>query len=374
MLSPALFYASLRAANIDFFTGVPDSLLKDFCAYVADHAAADANLIAANEGAAIALAAGHHLATGRCALVYLQNSGLGNALNPLVSLADSEVYSIPMLILVGWRGEPGKPDEPQHVKQGRTTRELLDCIGIPHEVLPTDADETRNLVLRATKYMHENQSPFAIVVSAGTFDKYAHVPVSSGFEMRREDAVRGVASKVGTSATIVATTGKTARELFEYRSEAGDGHASDFLTVGSMGHASQIAMAIALERRDRQVVCLDGDGALIMHMGSLAISGTNGTKNFKHIVVNNGAHDSVGGQPTAGHDINICEIARACCYLSAERIVEPGDLDEAIDRLLQTDGPALLEIVTNTGARSDLGRPTISPIENKLSFMRNLEE
>jgi len=374
VLSPALFYASLRAANIDFFTGVPDSLLKDFCAYVADHAEADANLIAANEGAAIALAAGHHLATGRCALVYLQNSGLGNALNPLVSLADSEVYSIPMLILVGWRGEPGKPDEPQHVKQGRTTRELLDCIGIPHEVLPTDADETRKLVLRATKYMHENQSPFAIVVSDGTFDKYAHVPVSSRFEMRREDAVRGVASKVGTSATIVATTGKTARELFEYRSEAGGGHASDFLTVGSMGHASQIAMAIALARRDRQVVCLDGDGALIMHMGSLAISGTNGTRNFKHIVVNNGAHDSVGGQPTAGHDINICEIARACCYRSAESIVKPGDLDAAIDRLLQTDGPALLEIVTNTGARSDLGRPTISPIENKLSFMRNLEE
>lgn len=374
MLSPALFYDSLRAANIGFFTGVPDSLLKDFCAYVADHAGADENLIAANEGAAIALAAGHHLATGRCALVYLQNSGLGNALNPLVSLADSEVYSIPMLILIGWRGEPGKPDEPQHVKQGRTTVELLDCIGIPHDVLPTDAGDAGKLVLRAAEHMRQNQSPFAIVVSEGTFDKYAQVSDSSDFEMRREDAVRGVASKIGPSAIIVATTGKTARELFEYRTEAEGGHANDFLTVGSMGHASQIAMAIAMARRDRQVICLDGDGALIMHMGSLAISGTSGTRNFKHIVVNNGAHDSVGGQPTAGHDIDICEIARACCYRSAERIVKAGDLDAAIDRLLQTEGPALLEIVTNTGARNDLGRPTISPIENKQSFMRNLKE
>ncbi|MGI9203749.1 MAG: thiamine pyrophosphate-binding protein, partial [Woeseiaceae bacterium] len=221
MLSPTLFYDALRAADIDFFTGVPDSLLKDFCAYVSDHAGKDENLIAANEGAAIALAAGHHLATGCCALVYMQNSGLGNAVNPLVSLADSDVYSIPMLIVVGWRGEPGKPDEPQHVKQGRTTLELLDCIGIAHELLPTDADQARELVVRATEYMRQKQSPFAIVVADGTFEKYGAVPESPDFEMRREDAVRGIATKIGKSAVIVATTGKTARELFEYRAETG---------------------------------------------------------------------------------------------------------------------------------------------------------
>lgn len=374
MLSPALFYDSLRAANISFFTGVPDSLLKDFCAYVADHAETEENLIAANEGAAIALAAGHHLATGCCALVYLQNSGLGNALNPLVSLADTEVYSIPMLILVGWRGEPGKPDEPQHVKQGQVTRELLDCIGIPHAVLPTDVHEAQELVSRAAEHMQQHKSPFAIVVADGTFEKYAQLADDTDFDMRREDAVRGIASKIGSSAIVVATTGKTARELFEYRKEAGASHANDFLTVGSMGHASQIALAIAMARRDRQVICLDGDGALIMHMGSLAISGTRGTGNFKHIVINNGAHDSVGGQPTAGHDIDVCEIARACRYRSAERIATSGDLDAAIDRLLAAEGPALLEIATAKGARSDLGRPTISPVENKQSFMRNLEE
>ncbi|MGI9205462.1 MAG: phosphonopyruvate decarboxylase, partial [Woeseiaceae bacterium] len=265
-------------------------------------------------------------------------------------------------------------DEPQHVKQGRTTLELLDCIGIAHELLPTDADQARELVVRATEYMRQKQSPFAIVVADGTFEKYGAVPESSDFEMRREDAVRGIAAKIGKSAVIVATTGKTARELFEYRAETGGDHARDFLTVGSMGHASQIAMSIAKTRNARQVICLDGDGALIMHMGSLAIIGTSGTQNFKHIVINNGAHDSVGGQPTAGHEINICEIARACCYRSAERIEKTGELDAAIDRLLNSEGPALLEIVTRTGARSDLGRPTISPIENKQSFMRNIEE
>lgn len=372
MLSPALFYESLRAADVDFFTGVPDSLLKDFCAYLADHASEDEYLTAANEGAAIALAAGHYLATGRSALVYMQNSGLGNALNPLVSLADSDVYAIPMLLLVGWRGEPGKPDEPQHVKQGRTTRELLDCIGIPNEVLPADVDDARKLIVRAVEHMQRTHSPFAIVVSDGTFDKYAKELEPAIFDMRREDVVHGVAARAGQSDIIVATTGKTGRELFEYRTATGGHHANDFLTVGSMGHASQIAMAIAKNHAKRQVICLDGDGATIMHMGSMAVIATSGTRNFKHVIINNGAHDSVGGQPTAGREIDICAIARACGYQSADRIEQHSELDTSVDRLLHTEGPALLEILTNKGARGDLGRPTISPIDNKQNFMRNL--
>ena len=375
MLSPGDFYQNLQSAGIDFFTGVPDSLLKDFCAYVADHAENGADLIAANEGAAVALAAGHYLATGRSALVYMQNSGLGNAVNPLTSLADPEVYSIPMLLLIGWRGEPGRPDEPQHVKQGKITHEVLDCLGIPNEVLPDSLPAARELIDRAVAHFNENESPFAIVVSAGTFDRYqkrklAPVP----WEMSREDAIQTLAAHLDESDIIVATTGKTSRELFEYRAATGGRHSGDFLTVGSMGHASQIAMAIALRRPNRQVFCLDGDGAAIMHMGSLAVIGTKAPKNFKHVVVNNGANDSVGGQPTAGHAIDLTAIADACCYRSTARVDQAMDLPSAVNRLREQEGPALLEILTHTGARGDLGRPTIAPVENKKSFMRNVGE
>jgi phosphonopyruvate decarboxylase len=375
MLSPGDFYQSLLSAGINFFTGVPDSLLKDFCAYVADRAENGADLVAANEGAAVALATGHYLATGRSALVYMQNSGLGNAVNPLTSLADPEVYSIPMLLLIGWRGESGRPDEPQHVKQGKITREMLDCLGIPNEVLPDSLPAARELIGRAVDHFKEKEAPFAIVVSAGTFDKYEKrelPPVP--WELSREAAIQALAANLDKSDIIVATTGKSSRELFEYRAASGGSHSGDFLTVGSMGHASQIAMAIALNRPNRPVFCLDGDGAAIMHMGSLAVIGTKAPKNFKHVVVNNGAHDSVGGQPTAGHAIDLIAIADACRYRSTARVHKGMDLPNAIDRLREQEGPAFLEILAHTGSRDDLGRPTIAPVENKKIFMRNVSE
>jgi phosphonopyruvate decarboxylase len=374
VLRPGDFYDCLRSAGCDYFAGVPDSLLKHFCAYVSDQNGSDGDLIAANEGAAIALAAGHHLATGRYAVVYMQNSGLGNAVNPLTSLADPEVYSIPMLLLVGWRGEPGRPDEPQHVKQGKITREMLDCLGIPNEVLPEDLDGASSLVTRAVEYFKSHQAPFAIVVSAGTFDKYEKRESSDTFEMRREDAVQVLAANLDDADIIVATTGKTSRELFEYRAATGGKHSGDFLTVGSMGHASQIALAIAQDRPSRQVVCLDGDGAAIMHLGSMAVIGTKAPTNFKHVIVNNGAHDSVGGQATAGHAIDFCAIAGACRYGSTARVEKKSELAAAVKDLRSQDGPVLLEILTSKGARDDLGRPTIAPKDNKRSFMRNLEE
>lgn len=375
MLSPDDFFDCLQSAGIDFYTGVPDSLLKDFCAYVADHAKNDADVITANEGAAVAVAAGHYLATGRYALVYMQNSGLGNAVNPLTSLADPDVYSIPMLLLIGWRGEPGRPDEPQHVKQGKITHEMLDCLGIPNDVLPDSLPAARKLIDRAVAHFKEKESPFAIVVSARTFAKYEKrklPPVP--WEMSREAAIQALAANLDESDIIVATTGKASRELFEYRVTAGGQHSGDFLTVGSMGHASQIAMAIALNRPSRQVFCLDGDGAAIMHMGSLAIIGTKAPTNFKHVIINNGAHDSVGGQPTAGHVIDLTAVANACRYRSTTRVDKVKDLPDAVKRLRSQDGPALMEILTHTGARGDLGRPTIAPVENKKSFMRNVIE
>lgn len=373
MIDCAAYFEQLKRSGFGYFTGVPDSLLKDFCAYITDHADPVRHVIAANEGSAVALAAGHYLATGEPGLVYLQNSGLGNTINPLTSLSDPAIYGIPSLLLIGWRGEPGRPDEPQHVKQGAVTFDTLKALGIPSEILADTIDEAASQLDRAATYLKENSAPFAFVVRAGTFTKYEkQATASSRFEMRREDAVIEVASHLSPEDVIVSTTGKASRELFEHRAANGGDHSGDFLTVGSMGHASQIALGIALARPQRQVICLDGDGALIMHMGALAIAATRGPAKFKHIVINNGAHDSVGGQPTAGFEIDIPAIALGCGYRKAWRVERRDDVAGAVRELRETDGPALLEIMTSAGARKDLGRPTVAPSENKIAFMKNL--
>lgn len=368
------FYSLLIKNGIDFFAGVPDSLLKDFCAYVIDNTIDEKNIIAANEGNAIALAAGYHLATGKISLVYMQNSGQGNSINPLTSLVDEEVYSIPVLLLIGWRGKPGKKDEPQHIKQGKITLRLLRTLGIPYEILPNNIEEARKVLKTAINTMKKKRAPYALVVRKGTFETYNLKNRSkSQYEISREEAIRIIVDQLGSQDIIISTTGKASRELFEYREELGHGHRKDFLTVGSMGHSSQIALAIALSRPSRKVYCLDGDGALIMHMGSLAIIGSNSPKNFKHIVLNNGAHDSVGGQPTAGFKINIPSIAKACGYNAVFHVENRQELKDKLSLLKLSKGPALLEVKLNKVTRKDLGRPTTSPKENKKAFMRFLQ-
>ena len=318
MVDPSLFVDSLLANGVDFFTGVPDSLLKDFCACVADRMPRPGHVVAANEGGAVALAVGHHLATGRQALVYMQNSGQGNAVNPLLSLADPEVFGIPLVLLVGWRGEPGTDDEPQHVKQGKVTLELFRALGIPHAILPDDASAAPASVEDAVRTARASSGPFAIVVRAGTFGAYKPRTQSREvYELNREGALKVVVPALAGSTVVVSTTGKMSRELFELREGTGASHRSDFRTVGSMGHASQIALGLALGRPERRVCCLDGDGALIMHLGALAIIGVEKPANLTHIVINNGAHDSVGGQPTAGFEIDLAAVARACGYPTA---------------------------------------------------------
>jgi len=375
MLNCEEFYSLLEKNNIDFFAGVPDSLLKDLCAYIINNTSEVKNIIAANEGNAIALAAGYHLATGKIALVYMQNSGQGNAINPLTSLIDGEIYAIPVLLFIGWRGEPGKKDEPQHIKQGKITISLLNTLGIPNKILPSNIEGVRKVLKTAINSMKKRSGPYALVVRKGTFETCKlKNKISSQFELSREDAIKLIVDNLGDKDIIVSTTGKTSRELYEYREELCQGHSKDFLTVGSMGHSSQIALAIALSKPSQKVYCLDGDGALIMHMGSLAIIGSKNPRNFKHIVLNNGSHDSVGGQPTAGLKIDIPSIAKACGYktvLCAEKGLE---LEDKLNLLKSSDGPALLEIKVNKGARKDLGRPTSSPLENKKEFMRFLLE
>lgn len=375
MIRPEYFYNTLRGMGIDFYTGVPDSLLKDICAYITDHADRKNNIIAANEGGAVGLAAGYHLATGNIPVVYMQNSGLGNTVNPLMSLTDSDVYRIPVLLVIGWRGEPGVHDEPQHVKQGKTTLPLLDAMEIRHEIMSGDEAELEKQLAGGVRYMKETGRSFALVVKKGTFGKYklqngTHNP----YTMEREEAIKAVAGAMDVKDIVVSTTGKISRELFEHRTATGEGHSRDFLTVGSMGHASQIALGIALNRPERNVYCFDGDGAAIMHMGGMGIVASMLPGNFYHIVFNNGAHDSVGGQPTIGFGIDLPKIAAGCGYKTVMSVATRSELDAILPTLTTLPAPLLLEIKVKKGSRDDLGRPTTTPVENKEALMSFLEE
>lgn len=373
MISPKKLFEILKDNGINFYTGVPDSLLKDFCAYVTDNVSNENHIINSNEGAAVALASGYYLATGKPGLVYLQNSGIGNAVNPLLSLADNEVYSIPMILMIGWRGEPGIKDEPQHIKQGRVMLKMLESMEIPHQIIYKETDNIEEIISEICRDIKINNRPYALIVSEGTFEEYKlKSDVVTDYSFSREDAIKIVLSNLTDDEIIVSTTGKTSREVFEYRKENNQGHQNDFLTVGSMGHCSQIALGISLQKKEKNVYVLDGDGAVIMQMGTLAIIGSEAGKNLKHILINNGSHDSVGGQPTAGFNINFPEVAKSCGYkltLSAET---KEDVIECIEKMKSSDGVAFLEIRVNKGARNNLGRPDVSPLENKLNFMKSL--
>ena len=370
MLSPKIFIESLAAKGIDFFAGVPDSLLKNVCAFISDTLDDRHNIIAANEGAAVGLAAGHYLATGHIPCVYMQNSGEGNAINPLASLTDKEVYGIPVLLVIGWRGEPGVHDEPQHVKQGKITLPLLDAMGIRHEILSQDETEFRSQLDGAVRHMSETGEAFAFIVRKNTFEPYTlQRHEVNDYPLLREEAIQKVAASLSAKDVIVSTTGMISRELFEYRTAQGQGHERDFLTVGSMGHASQIALGIALEKTDRRVWCFDGDGAALMHLGSVAIIADKAPENFVHVIFNNGAHDSVGGQPTVGLKVNLAGIAKAAGYKDAVSVTTAEDLGSALKVLKTMRGPVLLEVRVHRGNRKDLGRPTTTPIQNRDALM-----
>jgi phosphonopyruvate decarboxylase len=375
MLRSDFIVETLARRNIDFFTGVPDSLLGSLCSYLTDCIDGRHHVIAANEGNAVALAAGNYLATGQVACVYMQNSGLGNAVNPLVSLADPSVYGIPMLIIIGWRGAPGTADEPQHIRQGALTIPQLEILDIPYAELPQAESDAGRIINDMAELAHNESRPVALIVRKGTFVPYKSTIVpSSTTELSREGALELIVSELSETDIVVSTTGKASRELYEIRERSNMGHESDFLVVGSMGHASEIAAGIALSGLDRRVICIDGDGALLMHMGALAVGANLDIPNFRHIVLNNGVHDSVGGMPTAGQQIKIDEIASACGYKYAATVDGSAELQQILPEFMQSSGPSLLNVIVKPGARSDLGRPKISPADCKINFMEKLGE
>lgn len=367
MIDPKIFYTDLQAAGVHLFAGVPDSLLKHFCAYVDDHGRPGQHIITANEGNAVALAAGYHLTTGRIAAVYMQNSGLGNTINPLTSLADPQVYKIPILLIIGWRGEPGVKDEPQHIKQGAITPAQLDLLGIPYYVMQADTSSTE-IITAAINKLAVTGAPVALLIRKGTFASYkSQRKLKNPSSLKREDALRELL-KLTSDSLVISTTGKTSREVYELRVERGEAQ-RDFLTVGSMGHTSSIALGAALGCPEKLVVCVDGDGSTLMHLGALPIIGDVAPKNLVHVLLNNAAHESVGGQPTVAGHLDFEAITLACGYKRYLQASDEEGIREAWTQLQDNNGPVFLEIKITTGSRADLGRPASTPEENKKAFM-----
>ena len=376
MISPKIFYEFLKKEGIEFFTGVPDSLLKEFCQYIEEKSSNENHIIAANEGCSIGLATGYHLETGQIPLVYLQNSGLGNTINPLMSLTDKEVYSIPLILLIGWRGEPGIKDEPQHIKQGRVTTRLLEALEIPFKVLNSSEKESIEKTKWAINTAKKSSSPVALLVKKGSFEKCeSNIIMKNELTISREEVISMIIKYSSNRTTFVSTTGMISRELYEQRDIQNQDKSNDFLTVGSMGHASQIALGIANINPSRKIICLDGDGALLMHLGGITNIGTRNDIDFFHILINNGAHDSVGGQPTVGKKVSLTKVAEACLYNNViGPITEKEDIIKNIKKLSKLSGKRFLEIHVKKGARSNLGRPKETPLENKFRFMNQLRK
>jgi len=368
--------SACRDAGIDFFTGVPDSQLKGLCdTLYATLGVKEKHIVAANEGNAIGLCAGHFLATGRPALCYMQNSGIGNAVNPLASLMDAQVYAMPCLLVIGWRGEPGVKDEPQHVKQGQVTLSQLDLLDVPYMVLDKNMSEADFDAAFAGIRAHlaANRTA-AIVVKKGALSCSLKPVYGNKNAMTREEAVGIIARLAGSRDAFVSTTGKLSRELFELREAAGEGHERDFLTVGSMGHASMIALGIAMEQPTRRIWCLDGDGAALMHLGAMAVIGQRKPRNLVHVVINNGAHETVGGMPVCEGGLDLCSLAMAAGYRSVCRANSPETLLDAIDAAMTAGELAFIEVMCAVGARDDLGRPTTTPQENRDALMAFLQK
>lgn len=365
----------VETIGADFYTGVPDSQLKSLCDYLMKTYGIDPkhHLIAANEGNCTAIAAGYHLATGRIPVVYMQNSGEGNIINPAASLLNDKVYAIPVIFVIGWRGEPGIHDEPQHIFQGEVTLGLLEEMDIKSFIVgkETTQKELESTLAEFQEVLSAGKS-IALVVRKDALSYDGNVAYENGYGMMREEVIQHIAAAAGEN-PIVSTTGKASRELFEIRTANNQSHKYDFLTVGSMGHSSSIALGIAINKPDTKIWCIDGDGALLMHMGAMAVIGANCPKNLVHVVVNNGAHETVGGMPTVAGQMDIPAVARACGYPYAVSVDSFEELDRELAAAKERNALTLIEARCAIGSRGDLGRPTTSAVENKLGFMEYLE-
>ena len=362
----------VRILNSQFYTGVPDSLLKPLCNYLMRTYGIDKNkhLIAANEGNCVGLAAGYHLATGKVPVVYMQNSGEGNIINPVASLLNDKVYAIPMIFVIGWRGEPGVHDEPQHIYQGEITTKLLDVMDIASFVVDKDTtiEELEKVMNKFNKLLQKGKQ-VAFVIKKGALEYDEKVKYKNEYTMTREEAINHIV-KISKEDPIVSTTGKASRELFEIRENNKESHKYDFLTVGSMGHSSSIALGIAINKPKEKIWCIDGDGAALMHLGSIPVIASVNPNNLVHILLNNESHETVGGLPTVSSNIDYPKLAKACGYKHIAVVDSYEKLDEELKKAKKRKSLTFIEVKCALGARDDLGRPTTTALENKESFMK----
>ncbi len=373
MISCKLFYNILKKVNFNFFTGIPDSTFKNWISFLVDHNGKDLqNIIASNECEAIALCAGYHLATNKIGIVYMQNSGLGKAINPLTSLCDKDVYSIPILLFLGWRGEPGKNDAQQHKKMGRIMLPLLDTLEIPYSILEPNVKQIEKTLKNALNYLEKNNSPYAIVLRKNFFDNYElKRNIVNNYELTREEALNLIMKNIKDDDIVISTTGFTSRELFEYREANKKDHYKSFYNIGSMGCASSIGLSIAIQRPERKIFVFDGDGAAIMQLGVFTTVGNYSPSNFIHIIFDNHAHESTGGQPTNSHSINFLQTAIACNYKSGIIVKSREELINALNGVKKQKGPFILVIKIKKRHRTDLGRLNKTLIEYKEEFKKN---
>lgn len=379
MIELNIFLKALKNESVNFVTGVPDSLLKDICGFMSDNLPHDQHIIATNEGSAIGLAIGNYLATKLVPLVYLQNSGIGNIINPLVSLADPSVYGIPMLLMIGWRGEVNENkqinDEPQHKKQGKITLDQLDLLKIPYVILNKDSQNINQIITKCVRSSRSRQGPVAIVIKKNTFQKYKNSNSKDKKQIdlpSRKKVLEIIVKNIPRSFPIVSTIGVASRELYEIRTELGFKDQSDFLTIGGMGHASQIASGIAIANIKRKIFCIDGDGSALMHMGAFAINSEQ--RNLIHILINNGVHDSVGAQPTQGQKLNFSEIAKVFGYKYSYKVENINEVSSLLNKIISNDGSTFVEIICKPGFSKDLGRPSSNLEKSKIDFMSFLSK
>lgn len=376
MITPEKFINVLQSEGVEFFTGVPDSYLNGVCNYLLEKLPADKHIIAANEGNAVGIACGHYFSTNTVPLVYMQNSGMGNILNPLISLADPNVYSVPMVLLIGWRGEPGTGDHPQHQTQGEITTKLLEVLDIPYVIAEDNDDKLEEQTRWAVKTAKHTRKSVAIIGKKGVFasEKKANT-VDNNYPMSREEAIETIMNIMPQNTIYVATTGRATRELYFLRERRGEGHQYDFLNVGSMGHASSVALGIALNNKKRNVVCLDGDSAALMHMGAFSMVSKVDVPNMFHIILNNGAHESVGGQPSAGYMVDFTTIAKGSGYQTvAGPITNANDLSIAIRELEESNKAKFIDVRIHKGLKGKLPPLHISHQELIQELMEELKK
>ena len=365
----------VEVLGCDFYTGVPDSQIKALCNYLMNTYGIDEkhHIIAANEGNCIAIAAGYHLATGNVPVIYMQNSGEGNVINPAASLLNDKVYGIPSIFIIGWRGQPGIHDEPQHIFQGEITCKLLDLMDIDNFTIDKDTSINElKKIMEKYKTILKSGKQVAFVIKKGVLTYDEKTEYKNNNEMLREEIIEHIVN-VSEEDPIISTTGKASRELFEIRERNNQSHKYDFLTVGSMGHTSSIALGVAINKPNEKVWCIDGDGSVLMHMGAMGVVGSTNPNNLVHIVINNEAHETVGGMPTVTNTMDLVSIAKACGYSYAVSVDNFNNLDSELNKVKSLDALSFIEIKSSIGARDDLGRPTTTALENKENFMNFLK-